>query len=245
MAENNARVTLENKMNDKLNILTELKGILQLQQVPRKIECYDISNLSGTNMVAGMCVLKDGAINKSLSRKFRIKNVLGQDDPACMREVITRRLKHSIDNPKGGFGTLPDVIFVDGGITQLRAAKEALQVYQLEIPVFGMVKNDKHRTRALMDENRKELELTQDLMNLITQFQDAVHDTAIGYHRKLRDSKVHQSKLDTISGIGEKKKQALLKKFKTITQIKNAKIEDLVKIKGINEELAQKIKEEL
>lgn len=245
MAENNARVTLENKMNDKLNILTELKGILQLQQVPRKIECYDISNLSGTNMVAGMCVLKDGAINKSLSRRFRIKNVLGQDDPACMREVITRRLKHSIDNPKGGFGTLPDVIFVDGGITQLRAAKEALQVYQLEIPVFGMVKNDKHRTRALMDENRKELELTQDLMNLITQFQDAVHDTAIGYHRKLRDSKVHQSKLDTISGIGEKKKQALLKKFKTITQIKNAKIEDLVKIKGINEELAKKIKEEL
>lgn len=245
MAKNNAKVSLDNKVNDKYNILNELKELLNLEKLPRKIECYDISNLSGTNMVAGMCVLKDGVVNKSLSRRFKIKTVLGQDDPACMREVITRRLKHSIDNPNGGFGKLPDVIFVDGGITQLRAAKEAVAEYNLEIPIYGMVKNDKHSTRALIDEERKELELSEELMNLITKFQDTVHDTAIEYHRKLRDTEVSKSKLDDIKGIGDKKKKELLKKFSTITKIKDAKLEELTQIKGITKELAEKLKKEL
>ena len=245
MAKNNAKVSLDNKVNDKYNILNELKELLNLDKLPRKIECYDISNLYGTNMVAGMCVLKDGVINKKLSRRFKIKNVLGQDDPACMREVISRRLKHSIDNPNGGFGKLPDVIFVDGGITQLRAAKEAAREYNLDIPIFGMVKNDKHTTRALIDENRKELRLSEELKNLITKFQDTVHDTAIEYHRKLRDTEISKSKLDNIRGIGNIKKKELLKKFKTIKEIKNANIEELTQIKGITIELAKKIKEEL
>ena len=245
MAKNNAKVSLENKVNDKYNVLNELKELLNLEVLPRKIECYDISNLSGTNVVAGMCVLKDGVINKSLSRRFKIKTIIGQDDPACMREVISRRLKHSIDNPNGGFGKLPDVIFVDGGITQLRAAKEAVGEYNLEIPIYGMVKNDKHRTRALMDESRKELELSEELMNLITKFQDTVHDTAIEYHRKLRDTEVSKSKLDDIKGIGDKKKKELLKKFSTISRIKDANLEELTQIKGITKELAEKLKKEL
>ena len=245
MAQNNAKVSLENKVNDKYNILNELKELLELEQLPRKIECYDISNLSGTNIVAGMCVLQDGIVNKKLSRRFKIKTVIGQDDPACMKEVIIRRLKHSIENPNGGFGKLPDVIFVDGGITQLRAAQEAIAEYNLAIPVYGMVKNDKHTTRALIDENKKELPLSQELKNLITKFQDTVHDTAIEYHRKLRDVEVKKSKLDNIKGIGDKKKAELLKKFKTIQEIKNAKLEDLTQIKGITEELAEKIKKEL
>jgi len=245
MAKNNAKVSLENKVNDKYNVLNDLKELLDLEVLPRKIECYDISNLSGTNMVAGMCVLKDGIINKSLSRRFKIKTIVGQDDPACMREVISRRLKHSIDNPNGGFGKLPDVIFVDGGITQLRAAKEAVAEYNLEIPIYGMVKNDKHRTRALMDENRKELELSEELMNLITRFQDTVHDTAIEYHKKLRDTEVSRSKLDDIKGIGDKKKKELLKKFSTIGRIKDAKLDELTSIKGITNELAEKLKKEL
>ena len=245
MAKNNAKVSLENKVNDKYNILNELKDLLKLEQLPRKIECYDISNLSGTNMVAGMCVLQDGVVNKKLSRRFKIKEVIGQDDPACMKEVITRRLKHSIDNPNGGFGRLPDVIFVDGGITQMHAAQEAIATYSLPIPVFGMVKNDKHTTRALIDENRKELPLSDELKNLITKFQDTVHDTAIEYHRKLRDEEVKKSKLDNIKGIGEKKKAELLKKFKTIQEIKSAKLEELMQIKGITKELAEKIKKEL
>ena len=108
-----------------------------------------------------------------------------------------------------------------------------------------MVKNDKHSTRALIDEKRKELPLSQDLMNLITRFQDTVHDTAIGYHRKLRDKEVTSSQLDSIKGIGESKKKELLKKFKTVEKIKDAEIEELTKVKGINESLARKIKNEL
>jgi len=196
-------------------------------------------------MVAGMCVLKDGVINKNLSRRFKIKSVLGQDDPACMKEVIIRRLKHSIENMNGAFGKLPDIIFVDGGITQLRAAKEAVKEYNLDIPIFGMVKNDKHTTRALIDEKRNELELSEELKNLITKFQDTVHDTAIEYHRKLRDTEVSKSKLDDIKGIGDKKKKELLKKFSTIEEIKNANLDELTSIKGITEELAKKLKEEL
>ena len=159
-----------------------------------------------------------------------------------MEEVITRRLKHSIENPKGGFGILPDVIFADGGITQIRATKKAVQKYDLNIPVFGMVKNDKHQTRALMDENRKELKISPRLMNLITNFQDTVHDTAITYHRKLRDKAITKSELDEIDGIGKVKKQALLKAFGSVEKIKQASIEDLINVKGINEELAKKIK---
>lgn len=194
-------------------------------------------------MVAGMCVMMDGVIKKNLSRRFRIKTVYGQDDPKCMEEVITRRLKHSIENPKGGFGELPDVIFADGGITQIRATKKAIEKYNLDIPVFGMVKNDKHQTRALMNEGRQELEISQNLMNLITKFQDTVHDTAITYHRKLRDKEMTKSELDDIEGIGEIKKKALLKRFGSIKKIKEASIEELTSIKGITENLAKKIKE--
>ena len=241
MAENNAKVTLENKEKDKSEILLELKEVLKMDKLPRKIETYDISNLSGEFMVAGMCVMQDGVIKKNLSRRFKIKTVYGQDDPRCMEEVITRRLKHSIENPKGGFGELPDVIFADGGITQIRATRKAIEKYNLDIKVFGMVKNDKHQTRALMDENRKELKISSKLMNLITQFQDTVHDTAISYHRKLRDKAITKSELDDIQGIGKVKKQALLKKFGSVEKIKQASVEELMEVKGITKELAKKI----
>ncbi len=245
MAENNAKVTLENREKDKSEILLELKEVCNLDKLPRKIETYDISNISGEYMVAGMCVLKDGVIKKNLSRRFKIKTVYEQDDPKCMEEVITRRLKHSIENPKGGFGELPDAIFADGGITQIRATKRAIEKYNLNIPVFGMVKNDKHQTRALMDENRNELEISQNLMNLITQFQDTVHDTAITYHRKLRDKSITKSKLDDISGIGEVKKKELLKHFGSVKKIQEATIEELMQVKGINEKIAKELKEQL
>ena len=245
MAENNAKVTLENKEKDKSEILLEIKEVCKLDKLPRKIETYDISNISGEYMVAGMCVLKDGEIKKNLSRRFKIKTVYEQDDPKCMEEVITRRLKHSIENPKGGFGELPDAIFADGGITQIRATKRAIEKYNLNIPVFGMVKNDKHQTRALMDENRNELEISQNLMNVITQFQDTVHDTAITYHRKLRDKSITKSKLDDIPGVGEVKKKELLKHFGSVKKIQEATIEELMQVKGINENIAKELKEQL
>ena len=192
-------------------------------------------------MVAAMCVLQDGVIKKNLSRRFKIKEVFAQDDPKCMEEVVTRRLKHSIDNPNGGFGKLPDVIFADGGITQIRAIQKAIKKYNLHIPVYGMVKNDKHQTRALMDENRCELPISEKLMNLITKFQDTVHDTAITYHRKIRDKQMSKSELDNIPGIGEVKKKLLLKQFGSVEKIKKATIEELMQVKGINKELAETI----
>ncbi len=190
-----------------------------------------------------MCVMIDGLIKKNLSRRFKIKGVFGQDDPKCTEEVVTRRLKHSIENPKGGFGELPDVIFADGGITQIRAIKTAIKKYNLNIPVFGMVKNDKHQTRALINENRDEFEISESLMNLITKFQDTVHDTAITYHRKLRDKQMKKSELDEINGIGEVKKKELLKHFGSVKKIKEATIEELTSVKGITNEIAKKIKE--
>ena len=254
MAENNAKITLDNKSKDKYDVLIELKEVLKLDKMPRKIECFDISNLSGTNMVAGMCVMQDGIIKKNLSRRFKIKTVIGQDDVACMKEVVTRRLKHSIENENGGFGSFPNVIFADGGITQIHAIQAAINNVALEIKdinkkkqvqeikVFGMVKNDKHQTRALMDHKRNELEISDELLNLITLFQDTVHNTAIGYHKKLRNKEITKSELDEIEGIGPAKKKALLEKFGSVEKIKGASIEELTSVKGINKELAEKIK---
>lgn len=268
MTEQNAKITLDNKEKDKYNILKELKEVLQLETIPRKIECYDISNLSGTNMVAGMCVMQDGIIKKNLSRRFKIKEVIGQDDPACMEEVVSRRLRHSVpilnEDKPNGFGDLPDVIFADGGITQIHAIQQAIKKVNKEIEakamekgieitdkdrinvaVFGMVKNDKHQTRALMNDRREELEISQTLLNTITMFQDAVHDTAIGYHKKLRNEGLTKSALDNIKGIGTAKKVALLKKYGSVEKIKDASVDDIAEVKGINKELAQQIKDNL
>ena len=243
LAEKNAQITLENKLKDKTDILLELKEKLNLNKMPRKIESFDISNISGQFIVGGMCVMKDGIINKKLSRRFKIKNVVGQDDPKCMEEVVTRRIKHSIESPKGGFGELPDLILADGGITQIKAIKKAIAKYDIDIPVYGMVKDDKHRTRALINEERQEIEISEKLMMTITNFQDEVHNVAIEYHRKLRDKEMTRSVLDDIEGIGEKRKQELLKTFGSIEKIKEADIEDIMKIKGITRSIAENIKE--
>lgn len=188
---------------------------------------------------------KTGVINRKMSRRFKIKTVFTQDDPRCMEEVVTRRLKHSIENPKGAFGELPDTIFADGGITQIRAIKKAIERYNIYIPVFGMVKDDKHNTKKLIDDSKNEIELNDNLMNFITNMQDEVHRTAIEYNRKLRDKDTTKSKLDEIKGIGEKKKQELLKKFGSVEGIKKADILEISEIKGINTELARKIKKSL
>ena len=222
MAVNNAKITLENKTKEKHDLVLGLKQTLNLEKLPRKIECFDISNLAGDYMVAGMCVAIDGVIKKNLSRRFKIKTVFTQDDPRCTEEVVTRRLKHSIENPKGGFGELPNVIFADGGITQIRAIK---------------------RAKNLIDEERHVITLTEEQMNFVTRMQDEVHNVAIEYNRKLREKEATKSELDNIPGIGEKKKQELLKAFGSIQGIKKASIEEITKIKGINADLARNIKE--
>ena len=246
MADKNSKVTLENKEKTQNSILVELKDKLQMDKLPRKIETYDISNISGEFMVAAMCVMENGVIKKNLSRRFKIKTVIGQDDPRSMEEVITRRLKHSIENPEDkGFGKIPDAIFADGGITQIRAVRRAVDKYGVDIKIFGMVKNDKHQTRALLDEERNEIEISEKLFNLITLFQDTVHDTAITYHRKIRDKALISSELDEIDGIGESKKKELLRVFGSVEKIREASIEDLIKVKGISRNLANSIKKYL
>ncbi len=245
MAENNAKITLNNKEKDKYIVLNELKEKLNLEHLPRKIESFDISNISGQFLVAGMSVMQDGIVKKNLARRFKIKTVFGQDDPRCMEEVITRRLKHSVDSENGGLGKLPDLILADGGITQIRATKNAINKYKLNIPVYGMVKDDKHRTKALIDENRNEIKVSRELLNLITNFQDSVHNTAIEYHRKLREKSTTKSILDEVEGIGEVRKRQLLKKFGSIKKISEASNEEIAEIKGISLEQAKKIKTSL
>ena len=246
MAEKNAKVTLENKEKQKNNILLELKEVLKMDKMPRKIETYDISNISGNFMVAAMCVLQDGEIKKKLSRRFKIKTVQTQDDPRCMEEVITRRLEHSVEDKNNkSFGGLPDAIFADGGITQIRAIRRAVDKYGVDIKIFGMVKNDKHQTRALIDEERNEIKISPELMLLITRFQDTVHDTAISYYRKLHEKSLSHSELDDIKGIGDAKKKALLKAFGSVEKVRNVSVEELSEIKGINKKLAKEIKKYL
>jgi len=273
MAENNARITLENKEKANRNLMLELKQVLQLDKLPSRIEAYDISNISGEYMVSAMCVMINGEIKKNQSRRFKIKTVYGQDDPKSMCETVSRRLRHSIkpeqidskhweamskelkekyeSSKSNAFGRLPDLILADGGITQIRAIKAAIKDIEneigrvLDIEVYGMVKNDKHQTRALIDENRTEREISDELFLLITRFQDTVHDTAIGYHKQLRDQSMSKSSLDEIPGVGEAKKKALLKAFGSVENVKAATVEELTKVKGINEELANKILENL
>ena len=183
MAEMNSKVTLENKEKDKSEILLELKDVLSLDKLPRKIETYDISNISGEYMVAGMCVMQDGVIKKNLSRRFKIKTVYNQDDPKCMAEVISRRINRKDE------WNLPDLILVDGGKTQLSKVKEKLKESIGDVSIYGMVKNDKHRTRALMDIDGNEISIEQDksVFNFITFLQDEIHRFTISYHRQLRD----------------------------------------------------------
>ena len=245
MAKNNAKIALDNRAKEKEDILNNLKETLGLKNIPRKIECFDISNISGSFIVAGMAVAIDGVIKKNLARRFKIKTVFNQDDPKCLEEVVRRRLNHSLESEVGAFGKLPDVIFADGGITQIRAIRKATKEYNLDIPIFGMVKDDKHNTKMLIDEKRKEMKLDNMAMKLITNLQDEVHRLAIEYNRKLREKDMTKSKLDGISGVGEKKRDELLKKFGNIEGIKKASLEEISTISGINKALADKIKKEL
>jgi excinuclease ABC subunit C len=231
MAENNAQITLTNKEKEKYQAVKELQEILHLKKVPRKIEGYDISNLSGQFIVASMCVLQDGEVKKYLSRNFKIKTVLGQDDPRCMNEVISRRLKHSIGKTDEAFGDLPDVIFVDGGITQIHAAKQAVAELKLKLPIYGMVKDDKHRTRGMIFKGQEILMSTHtEGFKLLTRIQDEVHRFAIEYHRKLREKKAVHSVLDDIPNIGKARKKALMEYFGNIEAIANAEVEQILQV---------------
>ena len=249
MAEKNAMIALKNKTDTVENemLLSNIKLTLKLSKLPNRIESYDISNISGTDIVAGLVVFENGKPKKNEYRRLKIKTVIGQDDIACMKEVLERRLKYLTIEEKSPFGPTPDLILMDGGINQVNAAKTILDKFALNIDLYGMIKNDKHKTRALIDKNGNEVDISDNktLFNFITYVQDEVHKTAIEYHRKIRGQKLDNSELDKVEGVGEKKKKELLKKFKSIKNIKNASLEELCEVNGINIELAKKIKENL
>lgn len=269
MAEENAKIELENKNKNNLEMLLELKEKLNLEKLPRRIEAYDNSNISGSYLVSGMAVITDGKLDKRSYRRFKVEDVIGQDDYLSMKKTIKKRFRHTL-NGKKGLGNLPDLIIADGGIGQIRVIEETLKelvvefekednnreiVYNegiiknyneiLDIPVFGLVKDDKHRTRALITADGKEIVVSENTMRQLAHLQEEVHDTAINYHRKLRDKEITKSALDDIPGIGEVKKKALLKEFKSVENIKKQDVAALTKVKGITEELAQKIRESL
>lgn len=246
MAERNAKISMQNKTDSIENegLLVELMNLLHLKELPKRIESFDISNISGTDTVAGIVVFENAKPKKSDYRRLKIRTVEGQNDVGCMREVLMRRLKYCKEDfdGKSPYSSSPNLILMDGGISQVRVAKNVVREYGLTIPVFGMVKDGKHRTRTIVDEDGREYEIkSNELFNLVTFLQDEVHNTAIEYHRKLRQNRVRESELDKIDGIGEKKKKALLQRFKSVRKIKEASVEELCMVDGINEELAQRI----
>ena len=233
LAEKNAydeiqRITTkEERRNATLTTLSEMLGI----DSATRIESYDISNISGTDIVASMVVFQDGIPKKSAYRSFKIKNMPNQDDYASMHQVITRRFQHYI-NRDAGFETIPNLLLIDGGVGHAATVLRALQELGLEIPVFGMVKDDRHRTRALVTPEGKEIGISnrQNIFTLIGNIQEEVHRFAISYHRKLRSKRLSYSELDSIKGVGVKRKQELLKVFKSLTAIRGATLDELIKV---------------
>ena len=227
-------------------VLEQLQNMLGLEDVPHRIECYDISNTQGTESVASMVVFVDGKPKKDQYRRFKIKTVDGANDYASLKEVLTRRLKHGLaeqtEGGNGKFSAFPDVIMMDGGRGQVNIALEVLKELELSIPVCGMVKDSHHRTRGLYYNNIEiPMDSHSELFLLITRMQDEAHRFAITYHRSLRGKRNLASVLDDIPGVGEKRKKNLLKHFGSFTKIKEASIEELLEVEGINHAVAEEI----
>lgn len=208
-----------------------LLGKMLSMEPPQRIEAYDISNISGTDIVAGMVVFENGKPRKSEYKRYKLEHMENQDDYASMRQVLMRRFTHYRDGDKG-FDTAPDLLLIDGGITHARIAVETLQSLGLLFPVFGMVKDDRHRTRALVTPEGLEIRIdnNQSVFSFIGTIQEEVHRFAITYHRQQRSKRLKHSALDGIPGIGPKRKQDLLRQFKSIAVIGQATLPELERV---------------
>ncbi|NMA86512.1 MAG: excinuclease ABC subunit UvrC [Tissierellia bacterium] len=246
MVKTNARDMLEQYGDKFLRIqrenekaLKEIQYALGLEEIPNRIEAYDISNIAGVSPVGSMVVFEGGKPKKSDYRRFKIQSVNTPDDYKSMEEIIRRRFKRALSQSKG-FAILPDLIMIDGGKGQINIALGVLEELNLNIPVCGLVKDDFHRTRGIIY-NNKEINLAEDSSGyrLIFKIQEEAHRFAINYHRSLRSKKMFKSELDDIKGIGEKRKKALLKHFHTIDNIKKASIEELAQVESMNIKVAE------
>ena len=227
-AEEAERVTGK---EERISAVLTLLGKMLAIEPPLRIESFDISNISGTDIVASMVVFQDGRPKKSEYKRFKLEGLLDQDDYASMHQVVKRRFVHYKDGDKG-FAEAPDLLLIDGGVAHACKALEALQELGLEFPVFGMVKDDRHRTRALVTVDGREIRIdnNQAIFALIGNIQEETHRFAITYHRQLRSKRLRYSELDSIPGIGPKRKQELLKQFKSLTAIGQATIPELERI---------------
>lgn len=208
-------------------LLFMLCKMLRIESADR-IESYDISNISGSDNVSSMVVFSDGKPQKSSYKKFRVDLNGCQDDYQSMRQTLFRRF-HDYQSGKPGFDVLPDLLLIDGGANHAKIAEDVLEEFKLHIPVFGMVKDDRHRTRALITASAEEIRIDnqQSIYSFIGNIQEETHRFAITYHKKLRSKRLRYSALDNIPGIGPKRKQDLLKHFSSITAIKNASLQEL------------------
>jgi excinuclease ABC subunit C len=247
MCRNNAAEQLAQatgRTGREASALDELARLLGLPEPPAYIESYDISNLAGEENVAGMVVFENGRPLRSAYRRFKIKTVVGQDDYASMREVISRRLEEYEKNKDSGegFGRLPDLILLDGGKGHVAAVQPILDAAGYNIPLFGMVKDDRHRTRAIA-KNGGEIAINSNrsAFTLISTIQDEVHRFAIGYHRQLRKKSTISSTLLSIEGVGPVRAKALLKRFRTVAAIGDADLQELIETPGITEPAARNI----
>lgn len=259
LAKNNAKMVLE-KDKERLKreegrtigAVKEISKLLNLSSAQR-MEAYDISNISGFQSVGSMVVYENGKPKRSDYRKFRIKTVEGPNDYASMEEVLTRRFEHGMKEKQqqeeknqeeqyGSFTRFPDLILMDGGKGQVHSALSVLEKLKLEIPVCGMVKDDKHRTRGLYYQNQEiPIEKDSEAFRLITRIQDEAHRFAIEYHRSLRSKNQIHSVLDEIAGIGPARRKALMKHFMGVEKIKEATVEELAEVSSMNEKSAQAV----
>lgn len=261
LAAQNAKLVLsqdrEKLKREEGRTIGAVKEISDLLQLPltgtARMEAYDISNINGFENVGSMVVYEKGKPKRSDYRKFKIKSVSGPDDYACMREVLTRRFRHGMEESReleeqemdqeyGSFTKFPDLILMDGGRGQVNIALSVLEELGIDIPVCGMVKDDNHRTRGLYYHN---IELPIDThsegFKLITRIQDEAHRFAIEYHRSLRSKTQVRSVLDDIPGVGSARRKALMRHFKSLEEIRQATVEDLMEIPEMNERTAQEI----
>lgn len=224
--------------------LEELAKALDLPKPPRFIECYDISNLASADMVAGMVVFENGRPCKKFYKKFSIKTVTEQDDYACMREVLERRFRNYFEKTDEGFSTLPDLILLDGGQGHVNTVTPAVRAMGITVPIFGLVKDSKHRTRAVAT-GGGEISLTRSrsAFELVTRIQDEVHRYAITYQAQKHKRSSMKLELTQVKGIGEKKAVKLMTEFKTKDNLKKASAELLAKTAGVNEETAKALYE--
>ena len=208
-----------------------LLGKMLSMDPPKRIEAYDISHISGTDIVAGMVVFNMGKPCKSGYRRFALEGMANQDDYACMRQVLLRRFTH-FKAGDAGFDVAPDLLLIDGGVAHACVALEVLRELELDIPVFGMVKDDRHRTRALVTPDGMEIRIdnNQTVFSFVGTIQEEVHRFAISYHRQKRSRRLARSELDRIAGIGAKRKELLLKQYKSIAAIKEASLIELERI---------------